>query len=210
MTTEIMKPENAALERVLIAGDLASLNADQRVQYYNAVCRSLGLNGLTRPFDYLELDDGKGNKRLVLYANKGAAEQLRALKDVSIEVVDRAVEDDVAIVRVRAKMPGGRVDEAIGAVPLYKEDGTWKKTGGGKSFFEPNGKRKPLGAVERANAVMKAETKAKRRVTLSICGPGSSTKPTCRSWSRTSRPPVLGLHSRPVWAPCLAWSRTRI
>jgi hypothetical protein len=44
-------------------------------------------------------------------------------------------------------MPSDRTDESIGAVPL---DG--------------------LNGVDRANAMMKAETKAKRRVTLAICG----------------------------------------
>jgi hypothetical protein len=37
------------VETVVIGGDLADLNAAQRAEYYGAVCRSLGLNPLTKP-----------------------------------------------------------------------------------------------------------------------------------------------------------------
>ena len=42
------------VEKVVIGGDLAGLNAAQRAEYYGAVCRSLGLNPLTKPFEYLD------------------------------------------------------------------------------------------------------------------------------------------------------------
>jgi hypothetical protein len=61
-------------------------------------------------------------------------------------------------------------------VPLVKENGTWKtvqgRDGSPKRVFEGNGTYKPLGPDEKANAIMKAETKSKRRATLSICGLG--------------------------------------
>jgi len=60
------------LERALVSGDLAGLSESQRLEYYRAVCESLGLNPLTRPFEYLRL-----NGRLVLYATRAAADQLR-------------------------------------------------------------------------------------------------------------------------------------
>ena len=44
------------MEKVVIGGDLAGLNAAQRAEYYGAVCRSLGLNQLTKPFEYLDLN----------------------------------------------------------------------------------------------------------------------------------------------------------
>ena len=37
------------MEKVVIGGDLSELNAAQRAEYYAAVCRSLGLNPLTKP-----------------------------------------------------------------------------------------------------------------------------------------------------------------
>ena len=41
------------LEQVLIGGDLAQLTEAQRLAYYRAVCQSLGLNPLSKPFEYL-------------------------------------------------------------------------------------------------------------------------------------------------------------
>ena len=35
------------IEQVLIGGDLAQLKPDERLNYYNHLCASLGLNALT-------------------------------------------------------------------------------------------------------------------------------------------------------------------
>lgn len=134
----------AIMERVLVVGDLADLTEEERVLYYKSVCKSLGLNPLTRPFAYIVLDG-----KLTLYARRDCADQLRRLNGISIEIVSKKVVDEVLTVHVRAMDKYGRMDEDIGAVDLYKLDG------------------KNL-----ANAFMKALTKAKRRVTLSISGLG--------------------------------------
>ena len=155
------------IEKVLLKGDLTELKADQRLQYYNAVCESVGLNALTRPFEYIVLND-----KLVLYATKNCTDQLRFVHKISIEVTNRERIGDVYVVTARAKMPDGRTDESTGAVPLAKEDGEWTQSNSGKRFFKKNGLSKPIMGDELANAFMKAETKAKRRVTLSICGLG--------------------------------------
>lgn len=42
------------METVVIGGDLSELNAAQRAEYYTAVCRSLGLNPLTKPLCAVE------------------------------------------------------------------------------------------------------------------------------------------------------------
>jgi len=134
----------SALERILVAGDLAGLNESQRIEYYKAVCESLGLNPLTRPFEYLRL-----NGRLVLYATRAAADQLRAIHGISI--VDARVEhkDDLVVVTVRGRNRDGREDVEIGVVSVAG-----------------------LRGDALANAEMKALTKAKRRLTLSLAGLG--------------------------------------
>jgi hypothetical protein len=144
-----IKSENNAhdlsiIEQVVMQGDLSKLNPQQRVTYYNAVCESSGLNPLTRPFDYISL-----NGKLTLYAKKDATEQLRKLNGISIEELECKVVDDLYIVKATAKTRDGRKDEATGAVCIGHLKGDAK-----------------------ANAIMKAETKAKRRVTLSISGLG--------------------------------------
>jgi hypothetical protein len=132
------------VEKVVIGGDLAGLNAAQRAEYYGAVCRSLGLNPLTKPFEYLNL-----NGKLRLYALRDCADQLRRLHGISIYIANRERLSDIYVVTARAKDRQGREDESTGAVTVGNLKGD-----------------------ALANALMKAETKAKRRVTLSIAGLG--------------------------------------
>ena len=138
--------DTSIMDRVLIHGDLKPLSPQQKVSYYKAVCESVGLNPLTQPFQYLTI---KESGKEVLYARRDATEQLRKIHQVSIQITAREVMEDCYIVTARATLPSGRQDENIGAVPI-----------GG------------LKGETRANAMMKAETKAKRRVTLAICGLG--------------------------------------
>ena len=141
----LVKQDSASIvEQVLVSGDLARLTSEQRVQYYRSVCDSLGLNYLTRPFDYITL-----NGKLTFYAKKDCTDQLRKIHSVSIRITDRSIMDDLVIVTCEATTPQGRVDSSIGAVSIAGLKGESK-----------------------ANALMKAETKARRRVTLSLCGLG--------------------------------------
>lgn len=144
--TAIVRPvlDPAIVEQVLLAGDLAKLSAPQRISYYHAVCQSVGLNPLTKPFDYITLSG-----KLTLYAKKDATDQLRKIHGVSITKLETSAYGDVYIITAYAQDATGRTDAATGAVPI----GTLK----GDAL---------------ANALMKTETKAKRRVTLSICGLG--------------------------------------
>lgn len=145
MTSSIITPHRPGihgLEHVLLTGDLGRLGADERVAYYARVCESVGLNPLTQPFEYLSL-----NGRTVLYARRACTDQLRHIHHVSIQIVSRESIEGCYIVTARATMPSGRCDESIGAVPVSN-----------------------LKGEALANAVMKAETKAKRRVTLALCG----------------------------------------
>jgi len=147
MSTEITKAngvDGGSFETALIGGDLAKMGESGRLNYYKGICESMGLNYLTRPFDYITL-----NGKLTLYANRGCADQLRKINGVSLTVVAREKIGDLYSVSVRAEDKSGRVDEATGVVTL---------TG--------------LKGDALANALMKAETKAKRRATLSICGLG--------------------------------------
>jgi hypothetical protein len=132
------------MEEVVAKGDLKELSGQQRARYYVALCQSLGLNPMTKPFEYLHL-----NGKVVLYPNKGAAEQLGRVYRVSIDVVDERQVGDLWIVKVKATMPDGRSTQEIGAVPI-----------------------KGKGGEDLANALMKALTKAKRRAVLSIVGLG--------------------------------------
>ena len=150
------------IERVLLEGDLSRLTETQRLAYYNQVCTSLGLNPMTKPFSYIRL-----NGRLVLYALKDATEQLRKVHGVSITAVSSQRLDEVFIVTANATDRPGRTDASTGAVAV----GSLK----GEAL---------------ANAIMKAETKAKRRVTLSICGLGMLDETEAETITQ-SLPPVV-------------------
>jgi hypothetical protein len=141
-TTSEALPE--AMEHAMMAGNLADLRTERRADYYNAVCRSLGLNPLTKPFEFLTL-----NRKLWLYVLRGCTGQLRRLHGISIYITNRERMGDIYIVTARAKDHAGREDGSTGAVPLGNLKGDAS-----------------------ANALMKSETKAKRRVTLSIAALG--------------------------------------
>jgi len=131
-------------DAVLIQGDLSTLSEDQRSAYYLRVCESLGLNPHTQPFEFIPL----GGK-LKLYATRACSDQLRKLHGVSIQILSRELVEDIYTVTARAEDMTGRTDESCGVVSL-----------------------KGLMGEARSNKLMCAETKAKRRVTLSICGLG--------------------------------------
>lgn len=136
-------PDDSAIEQALVQGNLAALTPGQRVAYYNRVCESIGLNPLTKPFEYITL-----NGKLTLYARKDCTDQLRTIKGISIEKPDVTFQDEWIVVTVVARDAKGRTDSDIGVVSKKDMRGDF------------------------GNAVMKCVTKAKRRVTLSICGLG--------------------------------------
>ena len=136
----------AAIEQVVIGGDLSRLSSEQRVSYVNNICSSLGLNPTTRPFEYITLSG-----KLTLYATRACSEQLRKLNGVTIFPLDRSMMTEVGLYQViaRGKDATGREDESSGVVTIAGLKGEML-----------------------ANAMLKCETKAKRRLTLSICGLG--------------------------------------
>lgn len=145
MSNIITKPQISAHELALVQNDLSKLNPQERLSLYNKTCESLGLNPLTQPFGYIEFRGGK----LSLYAKKDCTDQLRKIHGVSVEITSKETIADNFVVMARAKDMQGRVDEDMGSVNL-----------------------KGLSGEALGNAMMKAITKAKRRVTLSICGLG--------------------------------------
>lgn len=155
------------IESVLVSGDLSKLSQEQRTNYYMKVCDSVGLNPLTKPFEYIVLND-----KLTLYARKDATDQLRQLHNISVQIVSREKIEGVYVVTARASTPEGRQDESIGAVSVERENGEWKVANSGKKYLAKDGTVSPLRGDDLANAIMKAETKAKRRATLSLCGLG--------------------------------------
>lgn len=151
-----------AIEKALASNDLSGLNPDQRVDYYIKLCDSLKLNPMTRPFEFIVF---KG--KTIVYARKDCSEQIRARDGISLEIMKRETVDGIHIVTVKAKGKDGREDESIGAVAI-----------------------EGLKGEERANALMKCESKAKRRATLSIAGLGIPDESEIEDTPNTTPPAV--------------------
>ncbi len=135
---------NNLIERIVTKGDISSLSPADKVEYYRQICERLNLDPLSQPFQFLTLSG-----RQVLYATKSCTEQLRVINGISVTALDHTTVNGVYIVTCKVQNAKGRIDCATGAVAI---DG--------------------LKGDALANAVMKAETKAKRRATLSIAGLG--------------------------------------
>lgn len=105
------------LESVVIGGDLSKLNPSDKLMYYTKVCESVGLNPLTKPFEYIQL-----NGKLTLYARRDATDQLRSIHGVSVEEMVESDREGVYIVTVKVKNKDGRTDmaKARSILPISK------------------------------------------------------------------------------------------
>jgi hypothetical protein len=132
------------IESMVLRGDISGLGPEDRSRFYIQMCDSLGLSAASQPFAILRL-----NGKEILYPTRGATDQLAAIHRLNREIVDGPKVIDVAGTKLvyascRASHPNGRVETAVATVP----------------------------ATDLVNALMKCETKAKRRATLSILGLG--------------------------------------
>lgn len=132
------------LSTLVINGDIGRLTTPQKISYYKQVCDKLGLDPLSQPFRILRL---RGKE--VLYCDRGGAQQLNKLHKVSHEIKMREITNGCYVVTAKANTKEGRHTESIGAVPIHN-----------------------LRGEQLCNAMMKAETKAKRRATLDLLGLG--------------------------------------
>jgi hypothetical protein len=158
MTTEMTTRDESTLARIdldertganavsslVMRGDLSGLGPEDRARYYVAVCEGLGLNPHSQPFAFLRL-----NGKEVLYATRGCTDQLARIHRVTRTIVDGPKLVDLGGTKLilcvaQASHPNGRVETSTATVP----------------FVDP------------VNVLMKCETKAKRRVTLSLLGLG--------------------------------------
>jgi hypothetical protein len=133
-----------AIDSIVLRGDLSGLGPAERARFYVQMCEGLGLNPHAQPFAFLRL-----NGKEILYATRGCTDQLAAMHRVTRRIVDGPKLIDLAGTKLiycvcEASMPNGRVETSCATVPL----------------------------TDPANVLMKAETKAKRRATLSILGLG--------------------------------------
>lgn len=138
--------EDTLTSMLILRGDLSGLNAEQKVAYYRGYCERLGLDPYTGPFQLLRL-----NGKDILYLSRSGAQQLNKMHGVSHAITSRRQDNEAGIYEVtsRATLPDGRHTESIGVASISGMKGE-----------------------QLCNAMMKAETKAKRRATLDLLGLG--------------------------------------
>ncbi len=132
------------LSALVLNGDLSKLSPAQTVEYYRVYCERIGLDPATQPFAVITMN---GKKKL--YCDRSGTAQLNKLHSVSHKITNREKVDELYIVTVQASTPDGRVTECIGAVSIAG-----------------------LKGEALCNAMMKGETKGKRRSTLDLLGLG--------------------------------------
>lgn len=136
-----------ALTTLLVKGDISGLSPADKLIYYKSVCDACSLDHRLQPFDYLKLQGDRGKE--TLYLNSKGTAQLRKVHGISITRVEREWLGDCFGVTAYGTDRNGRCDSALGVVYI-----------------------KGLQGEALSNALMRAETKSKRRLTISLAGLG--------------------------------------
>jgi hypothetical protein len=131
--------------------DLEHLDKDQKAKYYSDACDYLGIPANLNLLAFIFMNQGDAGRHEVLYAKKGATDiirQNRGITTVSLEVTQIGIPGQICFT-VRGRDKNGREEYAIGAASI---DGLR-----GKAL---------------SDAIMTAQTRAARRMTLQFVGGG--------------------------------------
>jgi len=129
--------------------DLESLTESQRQEYVKAVCQHMGVPDNIGLVSLTQLDDGEGPSRLVAYAKRGATEIVRSKLQINIT-------------NLTHQMVGGSIVFTATAIAVdgHQEISTGSKYVDGLTGHDLD------------DAIMTAQTRALRRVTLQFIGAG--------------------------------------
>jgi hypothetical protein len=147
-----MDEEDAAgaLAHVLGTGDLHQLTNAQRVAHYINLCRTSGLNPLSRPYQWIEFQESEGAAPvLTLYFKPTAAAQALRNHHISVHYPRREIVGELFVCEAHGTAPDGRQGVGTKYVPLVGKYGRLKDR-------------------RLANALMSAETGALRRLALNM------------------------------------------
>lgn len=180
MSDELRTLDQNIISKLVIDGDLKGLSPAQRVDYYQFRCQQAGLDPSAKPFDLLTL-----NGKMILYANATATQQLTNNRNLSHQITGRELTDGIYCVFCRVTGQDGRSTENMGAVPVDKLQGEAK-----------------------ANAYLKATTKAIRRAVLAHCGLGLMDETEVETIPGAQRLdlPELGTKTETVKSETSGWS----
>lgn len=134
-----------AIIRAQMNNDWSGVTEPDRVLAVRAICEVLGIPTPMNPFRFIKTKRGN----VTMYAGQEAASLIANTYRLSVKITEQVFDKEQNLYRVAvtATFPDGRSVDDMGVVYLGGSTGD-----------------------DRANAVMKCITKAKRRVTLSACG----------------------------------------
>lgn len=129
---------------------LDNLNEEEKHLYYQDACKHFGLPPELNLLEYLWLQDSEHNgKHLVLYCRRGGTDIIRANKGICVDEIKETIADGVVIFTAKGHDSTGRTDVAVGSASI-----------------------KGLYGSALSSAVMTAQTRATRRLTLQLVGGG--------------------------------------
>lgn len=130
--------------------DLERLDADQKAKYYSDACEFLGIPANLNLLAFIYMNVGDTGRHEVLYAKKGATDLIRRNRGITtpdLQAIPNLVPGQVCFIAVCKDV--GREERAVGAASI-----------------------EGLAGKALSDAIMTAQTRATRRVTLQIIGGG--------------------------------------
>ena len=130
---------------------LDNLSETEKHDYYVNCCAHYGIPAELNLLQFMWLDsnDGTGEKHLVLYAKRGATDLMRGVHGISVDEIKETLGDGFVMFTAKGHDKTGRTDVAVGSANL-----------------------KGLSGKHLDNALMTAQTRASRRLTLQFVGGG--------------------------------------
>ncbi len=155
---QVIEDLSNGMRAYLRTGDLGMLPEQEKDKVLIKMCEHYCLDPVLRPFILIKL-----NGKEVWYPTRSATDQVAARFNLTREVIEikENIERGILECRVRISSEGsGRVETCIAAVPIIE----FGRDQGGKIVGHI------MKGEAYANALMKVETKAKRRATLGWLG----------------------------------------
>ena len=160
--------------------DLESLTEQQRQDYVRAVCNHMGIPPELNLVMLAYMDDDDGPRRLVAYAKRGATEIIREKRGISV-------------IGLEFKQIGG----SIVFVATGKDQNNRQEMASGAKWIEG------LQGYELDDAILTAQTKACRRMTLQFVGAGvlDETEVRLKQTIKSAEPNPITIPPAPVVEP---------
>jgi hypothetical protein len=151
--------ETAAVKEYFRSGNVAAMTDDERDYVRVKLCQKYDLDPILRPFDLISFNGG-----MKFYMTASATNQLANAKSLTREVLLLEVNAEQMLARCTVKVSdtNGRAETANAFIAVSKFLAPTKEN--------PVPRKVLMDGEDLANALLKLETKAKRRATMSFFG----------------------------------------